>query len=530
MSFTFGENRQPLDLSKGGDKLNNASPASPTEPVATQGSTPATKPVVAPLPPPPKVSLPERPSFTSPQPQNVPPFQAPQNPVYNQPVQPEPEPQYQQPVQQNTFQQQQEYVPQAPIQQIPDNSYPNHNQAQPVVQMVDRKGRPIQPKQGKTPKQPKRNAYAGSRSKVLLARVAVFGILGILILAGLNSFLPKTSGLTASDGPLIIQEVRSHLGVTDFPTTAGEGMALGFSRTYLEYVPSERGERFQELLQYAPESVIEEIDPRLANENELNSSATSGEEELSPEEEQQQNVEEEAAAESEGNTVAEEDLEANATEPGTQKVTDGPYLVRRVMVSGGENALYTTRTEVNNSTWIYMEIPMFWDRATNTLSVSGSPTFVKPILPANVPQGQFEPEWTNNTTIVAEVEDDIENYMRAWAASDTTVIERLTVRAPGGELLSTPEALSGLNGAFEFVRMSSLTVEDKPALTDESTASEREDYNFRQARVVVSWLEPSSDLVYTQTYELTLQFTNNDWFVQDIQNVGTSLGETRDRL
>ena len=568
MNFQFGKNEEPLDLTKGGDagSTNVVRPVPLTTPGAgTSLPKPpiVTAPVATPssLPEPPKrvmPNIPARPTLATPA-RNVehPPQQI-ATPTYT----PVPEQAPTQEEWQNRNEQLQQQAPTGNFQPQP-NSTPSFNPApqqaqfsrpeeqnvsqQPVapqIQMVDRKGRPIKIKEkpikaaksGKAPKKEKtKSAFTGDRRKVLFARIAVFGILGILIIAGLNSFLPKGSGLTVSDGPLIIQKVRENLGVTDFPTTAGEGVALGFSKSYLGFDPKNREARFNELLQYAPESVVANIDPRAATQAEIDAvNNASGGEETTPD-----TTDTETGTNEEGTVDPETGEEGvpdgtqqdgvDVGNPSVQVVTDGPYLVRSVMIQGGENAIFTTKTQVNGKTWIYMEIPMLYDATTGTLSVSGSPTFVKPLSTGTVPTEQYAPDWANDTEIVDAITDDITNYMKAWANSDTATLERLTVKQDGKNVATT-SALTGLDGSVRFVKSEELLVENKPALSAESTSDEKTDFYNRQARITVSWMEPSSGLIYEQTYNLTIQYVNDDWFVQDIQNVATSEGQYKDHL
>lgn len=404
----------------------------------------------------------------------------------------------------------------------PNNAGVNQAQQQPQqqIQMVDRKGRPVTPKVAKAAKSKpvkdpnKRSSYTGDRRKVLLARIAVFGILGILVLAGLSSFIPKASGLSASDGPLIIQKVKENLGITDFPATTGEGIALGFSKVYLGYNPTDRDTRYNLLLGYAPESILTSIDPSIASQVQLA-----------------------AAAESPEATPA--DPEAPATEvpvepvavvpTGIQSVTDGPYLVRTVMIQGGESAIFTTKTQVNNKTWIYMEIPMLYNAENNTVTVSGSPTFVRPIGTSSVPANQYTPKWNNDDTVVTAMDDDMTNYMRAWGAGNESTLDRFVVK-DGGKVLSTPEAYQGLDGTVRLVSVNEFTVELKPALEDSATSADRADFYTRDALTTVSWLESGSGLVYSQTYQLELKYVNNGWFIQDIHSSAIGTNEYKDKL
>jgi len=587
MNFAFGKNEEPLDLTKGGDAGSavrrpttpvtpppsiamprEAEPQKVAAPEATEVPRPTALPQLprkAPQLPPPTIAKPPTrtvaaPPVYSPAPSTLPtrrevapePEQYHEEPSYpSQATQPSPRPsseyreqKYQSAPQQDYAPQEQDYGqgyrqeapapqsqygnnnrnnrPETPRESFNPAQQPNrstnmgslsNNQApvEQVVQMVDRKGRPITPKapksrKGKPVKEEKKktSSFTGNRQKVLWARVAVFGILGILIIAGLSSFIPKSSGLTSSDGPLIVQKVKESLGISDFPATAGEGIALGFSKVYLNYNPDDRDTRYNLLLGYAPEGVIGTIDPSIANEAQIAAANTQGAETATP------------------GAVA-------TMKNGAQTVTDGPYLVRTVMVQGGETAIFTTKTQVNGKTWIYMEIPMRYDATTGSVTVAASPTFVKPIETGTIAAGTYDAKWNDDDTVVDAINDDMTNYMRAWGAGDTATLERFTVK-DGSKNLSTPAALSGLDGSVRFVSIDDLSVELKPALESGATASDKADFYVRDGRVTVSWLEPESGLVYSQTYQLELKYVNSDWFVQDIQNLSIGTNEYKDKL
>lgn len=553
MSFAFGKNEEPLDLSKGGDALpgqqgTNASP--PTGSTNRQQLPPipgrtvpvAPQPARAPLPTPPSRVTPPAPPK-----QEVPAFKPPVRDVAPARVSPptrvtpptpkpyipeedlydtntgdtsgqysyEEETQDYDDYRENESQRQvyREEYPE-PRERAPRNtqrrptSSPEANEffnpkaieqkaEEPVK--LDKKGKPVKSKKVK-----KVSQFAGDRRKVLIARITVFSILGILVFSGLASFLPKSSGLTASDGPLIISKVRQNLGVTDFPRTSGEGMALGFSKTYLNYDPDQREARSNELKNYATEGILSQIDIRPATGEELLAAASV-------------TASNNAAGATDENG---QPITTNVTATGKQIVTDGPYLVKSTMIQYGEAAVFTTKTEINDSKWIYMEVPMFYDKNTGSLAVSGSPTFANDISVANVPENQYSYSWTGDREIEGLVKDDLANYMKAWAASDTTTLDRLTIKKDGKNV-ATPAALGGLNGTVQLVRVGEFSVEQKKALTDDSTSEERTNFNTRQAQMTVIWLEPSSGMVYSQTYRMVLQYANDDWFVSDIENVTT---------
>jgi len=564
MTFSFGKNENPLDLSKGAD-TGGKLPSKPTGPLPTPAlgkSLPKPPALVKPpivdsqqgqgqqrtsLPEPPQRMAPQPPQRAV-QPQREPivqePVYSPQSPEqayaeeqqspqqgyasydnqYAQAGQPVPQSNDYGQNQYNPNQGQHNYPAQQPSQSFHPTGSVRPGEAGYVAPIVEtetekpvKKGLFSSPKpkresnarKGKGTKEKKVSAYTGSRSKVLWARIAVFSILGILILAGLNSFIPKSSGLTASDGPLILSQVRENLGVSNFPATAGAGDAVGFSKTYLSFDNNNQDARDAALAIYAPKNVISNIDPRLATDAELKVAAASGTRPTT--------------------SVQPGDTSRTPVITGKQVVTDGPYLTRSVMIQGGKDAIFTTRTQINGKDWVYMEIPMIYNPSSGNISVAGSPTFINPINTTNVPSNQYEPKWANDTEVVAAVSADMTNYMKAWSVSDKATLERLTVKENGASA-ATDSALHGLNGSLTFLDVSSLTVEQKakPVAGDSQATIDNE--RLRQGMITVDWMEPSSGLVYSQTYSIQLQYVNNYWYVKDIQNIATTQGLAKDKL
>jgi hypothetical protein len=542
MSFSFGKNQEPLDLSTGGDSLprpqqaseqqtgvnppvskpglppipNRAAPVLPSTP--TPARTPLPTPPIRVTPPVRQPTAPQRqvePTVRQPQPvqqpvvpqRSEPIYQpAPQQPALTDPREYEqqyqqPTPTYTEPTYEDYSQQTQTYNPTSSS--AAQEFFRNEPEA-PVVEEekveYDKKGRPIKKKRTK---EKKPSQFAGDRRKVLIARITIFSILGILVCSGIGSFLPKSSGLTASDGPLIVSKVRQNLGVTDFPSAAGQGMALGFSKTYLNYDPNNQDQRTKELKTYVAANILEKIDLRPATEGEVSDAGkiTAG-------------TDASSAIDDNNSTGSGESVKVKST------VTDGPYLVKSTMLKWGEAAVFTTKTQINNNTWIYMEVPMYYNVKNGSLSVAGSPTFINNISVAKVPDGQYLNNWTNDRDVASKVQDDLANYMKAWAASDGPTLERFTIKKDGKNA-ATPSALDGLGGTVQLVRVSDLTVESKPALTKDSTEEDKVAFNNRQAEITVQWLSPSTGLIYTQTYRLVLQYANDNWFVSDIENVST---------
>ncbi len=342
-------------------------------------------------------------------------------------------------------------------------------------------------KNSNSKKEVKATAYSGKRRNVMIARIAIFAVLAILVGNGVINILPKSSNLTASDSSLIISQVRQNLNVSDFPRTKGEGVAQGFTNVYLNYNPATKAERFELLKTFGPEKVISAIDIRPANEQEI---AASG-------------------------------LTFSGTDTQVQTVTQGPYVVDSLMFKGGKAALITTMTQINNKQWVFLQIPLYYNTNTQDVSVSGPVTFGPPNGVTDIPANEGSESWNEDREVADAVKEDLTTYMKAWTSSDQTNIDRYLVKE-NGKIVSSLEAQEGLGSSVNFISMNSISVEAKKKPEEETTASML-DYYTRQAEIKVTFMEPASGIVYQQTYRLLLRYINEDWFVEDIQNVVVAL-------
>lgn len=388
-----------------------------------------------------------------------------------------------------------------------DNSRKSKNDSRRKNSKADNKAKkpPVQSRKGAKTKEKvqKPNQYAGSRKKVLYSRIAVFGIIGVLALSGLWSYIPKASNLTASDNAQIISNVRADLGMTYFPNEAGEGWSRGFIQAYLNYNPEIADVRKELLNTYASEDFIESIDIKGLSEGNMQS-----------------------LTKIEKPTEADLLNIAGITNTSQQAITQGPFLMKTEMLPGNTTAVYSYRVQINGNNWAYIEVPVFYDSENRAMSISGTPTFRSIIPIADVPKAAFNPAFTNDLAVNKLVKTDITNYFKAWAASDQETIDRYLIKE-NGKNVATPQASTGLGGSMKFLGMDELTVQEKKLPVDEEiTADMRADFNKRYALAKVQFVEPTSGLVYTQNFQLILEFTNDNWFIKDIRNVSIFADQT----
>lgn len=339
----------------------------------------------------------------------------------------------------------------------------------------------------KPTKQPK--AYSGKRRNVLITRIVLASILGILVFNGVINLVPKTSVITSSDRDSIISQVRQNLNISTFPRTTGEGFALAFTTTYLNYNPTAASQRTATLETFANKEILDTISLRQATEEE----------------------------------IAKYGLKVG--EPGSlsQTITQGPYVVDSLMFKGGTAALVTTMSQINNGGWVYMQIPLYFDEKTQKMSISGSPTFSPPVQVATVPEAERGREDIGDTDqeVVSKIAGDISSYLEAWVKSDSVSIERYLIK-DSGKVTATLDAQEGLKNVVTYVGNSDLKVETKQR-PETDDAESLADFRTRIAEVNLTTLDPSSGIVYTQKYRLLLKYVNEDWFVQDIKNVAYTI-------
>lgn len=326
----------------------------------------------------------------------------------------------------------------------------------------------------------KQGNYSGGRNKVLFLRIGVFAALGVLVLLGAKSILLPGSGPTKDQ---VMSAAKEALGQTGFPQDAGVGFATAFTKTFLTMDPAQVAQRDAQLKNYAPEDVIQTIDLRYRTDQDTITAA-------------------------DGTTSA--PAPALEAAPGanqaSQSVTQGPYFVGAKNVDE-KNSVITTLSQLNNNQWVYLQIPITYDPTTLGLAVSATPTFLSPTLLAKVNADAGEPSWQSDTDVVQAFQSDLENYLLAWSASDSNLISRyITTDA-------TVATKTGLENTVKFSRLAELSVE---SVTEESLTP-----NTRRAQADVIWIDPATNIVYTQSYRLVIEKQpDNRWYVKDITNLG----------
>lgn len=326
----------------------------------------------------------------------------------------------------------------------------------------------------------KQGNYSGGRNKVLFLRIGVFAALGILVLLGAKSILLPAAGPSKDQ---VMSAAKEALGQTGFPEDAGVGFATAFTKTFLTMDPNQQVQRDAQLKNYAPDEVIQSINLRYRTGQDT---ITSSDGTKAP--------------------ALEAAPGGDTTNQPSQTVTQGPYFVGAKNVDE-KNSVITTLSQLNNSQWVYLQIPVTYDPTTLGLAISATPTFLSPTLLAKVPGDSGKPSWQSDTEVVQAFQSDLENYLLAWSASDSNLISRyITTDA-------TVATKTGLENTVKFSRLAELSVE---GVTDASLTP-----NTRRAQADVVWIDPATNIVYPQSYRLVIEKQpDNRWYVKDITNLG----------
>lgn len=313
------------------------------------------------------------------------------------------------------------------------------------------------PKKGKKKRAPKeskaqgQSIAAGGRGNLFIVRAGIIGLVVFFVGLGVKSIVAPPYIPSPDDVISIVNEENNSLG---FPVGAGSTFAQSFATSYLTVIPGENIE--SKMAKYTTESLASEI------------SANAGAEDVA------------------------------------QEITEGPFVSPTVNQIDEFNAVFTVSAAINGK-WVYLEIPVRADETKSSFVVSSLPSFVSP--PAII--SDFAPENDSRTVdeaITSEVSTDVENFFKAWAASDTETLTRLI--SPD----ATPEVNLGLRNAVSFNSLSNIVIYEAAG-----------DQNLREGTVEIVWTtvqskeEDDSATTYTQAYDITLEkLSDGRWYVKDV--------------
>lgn len=190
----------------------------------------------------------------------------------------------------------------------------------------------------------------------------------------------------------------------------------------------------------------------------------------------------------------------------TQKITRGPFVSSKVEQIDENNANFTISAQLNDSSWIYLLVPVYSDPKNDSFVVSGTPTFISP--PGAAKYNAPNDTRAKDDELSEKVTSDVENFFKAWSSSDRDNLTRLI--SPE----ATVEAKLGLRNAVIFSNLDSLTIFE---------ASDANPDNIRDGVALVTWestqsgMEGESGITYKQSYNIVIEERDTRWYVKDIQ-------------
>lgn len=200
----------------------------------------------------------------------------------------------------------------------------------------------------------------------------------------------------------------------------------------------------------------------------------------------------------------------------TQKVTDGPY-VHGIRYVSEETAVFTIGVEINNKSWEYYAVNVFYDRESKGFAIPKPPTVVpQPIMGKSPIEAQL-------MNINEEASDSartvVDSYFAAWVSGALTELDvalsadasnnaRHSGFAAAGIKFSNVVSLSVLQQAGDFVGtelyMGVAVVEMNKPVDIEGEDNVSEEGSFVR---------------YVAEYNLILEYSGkgNKWLIKDIQ-------------
>jgi hypothetical protein len=319
------------------------------------------------------------------------------------------------------------------------------------------------PKAEKVVPEKKISSLRGGRKGVVIGKVAISGILVILCFVGAKSIFFPTQFPSPAQ---IIAVVKDDLNVTAFPVDKANSFVINFTKAYLTITPTQENTARDNLLrQFASEGVLNSMKMSIIN--------------------------------------------GDGTGVQQQTVTSEP-IITGVNSVDDTNAIFTVQTQVSSGSTLLLSIPVYYDEKINSFAISAPASILPATGLAKVPNTNHEITWTNDSDVVKVLSPDLENYLKAWGASDTDIIKRYI--SPNATLT----AKTGLGGSVVFSKVTDLTVEFKAEDSGENLAE-------REAKFSVEWADAKTpNVIYTQTYKLDIfEQPDKRWYIKDISSVIT---------
>lgn len=294
--------------------------------------------------------------------------------------------------------------------------------------------------------------FSGGRKKVIVINSIVGASVLFAIGFGLNAVFNPPYIPTPNDMKSLVSE---QLNVTKFDKDGGRAFVSSFAKEYFTYTENSATDKSDRLSAYASE----EVTAALTSSIEVSTGAT-------------------------------------------QSVSGEPYITN-IKAINDNNAIYNIGTKVGK-TWVYMDVPVFYDERTLAYTISGVPSFTPPPSVAELGEAE-EDNFETDSALSTETEEIAVGFFKAWGNSDPNQISRFTVSE------ADAKTIGGLHKTAKFVELEDYAVEAKE--DNDPTVTER------KAKATVVWGNASSKATvkYAQTFDMKLyQQPDGRWYVADI--------------
>ncbi|MBC9705330.1 MAG: conjugal transfer protein [Enterococcus sp.] len=309
-------------------------------------------------------------------------------------------------------------------------------------------------KKKKTPAQIKKESkqkspskFAGGRKGVLVVRIGASLAVLALMAQGVNSIVNPPKFPSQADFMAVVNQ---NLGVTEFPLDNANAFVLSFTQEYMNITAETSNDRRENLRAYASDTLVSTM--------------------------------------------------ANGTPQVNQKISDGPIIVG-TEAKDDANAIYNVGVKVG-PTWVYLDIPVYYDKDSLGFAISGTPSFTAPPIKAEAPS--VKREYEIDAKLGNEILPNLTSFFEAWGKSDEEGLGRYTTKD------ADVETKAGLQNTAILSKVEKIEVEAKDE--EDPTA------NTRKGTATVIWssnVDPK--ITYSQNYNLEF-FLQPDgrWYVADI--------------
>lgn len=282
------------------------------------------------------------------------------------------------------------------------------------------------------------------RAVLLLFRYGILFAVLTLALVGVFSVVTPDKKVTA---PEIASMVKQQEGETNFPNDAGNSFVLAYVSEFMTITPDNKKDRSAALARFAPT-----VDTTVLN-----------------------NVE-------------------------SNEITQGPF-VTRVKDNSDSDATYTVLTKTTALGWVNVNVPIFYDAATDSFAVVGGPS----LMPLNATVGNVLVDDSKLGERDDKAKDAVASVLRpffeAWARGDVDALKAFTI--PG---TTHPRAYAGFNDEYSVEDVDSVEVVTGDAGTF--------------ATVTVTWSRVGTDeknpITWESHYLVSLTSVSGAWKITDI--------------